>query len=391
MHTNTPPPNLLQGIRLAEAGRRAEALAYLRIAAQSEPLTADGWLWLAAATDNLDEYRTCVQQALRLDPYHPVAGQMRRALEQMGAWSAAPPAPTAGSGHTPVQPAPAYPADAATPRARGQVRGWRRILRVLVIALVVGGCLGVAGAVLLSGNVQDTLRNWTGAESVQTLEFTFGGARESYRFRVSVPQSWLPADTEAPSWQDARAELLRAFPNSEALWERIETAFSRVVRDPVYGGMIPQPHLVETDAARLRADGMVAALTLDEITQLPDAPTGQPNTTCARLAALEARYRAGENLATLPNSEVVETRLVTGKTPDDCVFVAHRRYTNQAPHQIPFALSPESAPTAIHEILFAVPVGAERYASWKLTFADGAYGRYEGTVTRIAETLRYVP
>ncbi len=387
MHTNTPPPNLLQGIRLVEAGRRAEALAYLRIAAQTEPLTAEGWLWLAAATDNLDEYRTCVQQALRLNPYHPVAGQMRRALEQMGAWVGAAPAPTAGLGTTPAQPAPAY--RSGTP-ARGKVRGWRRILRVLVIALLIGGCLGVTAAALLSEGVQDTLRSWTGAESVQTLEFTVGGARESYRFRVSVPQSWLPADTEAPSWQDARAELLHAFPDSEALWEQIEAAFSRVVRDPVYGGMIPKPRLVETDAARLRADGMVAALTLDEITRLPDAPTGRPNTPCERLAALEARFRATEQIATLPNSEIVETRLVGGAGADDCVFMAHRRYTNQAPHQVAFALAPENAPTATREIVFAVPVGAERYASWKLTFADGAYERYEDTVTRIAETLRYV-
>ena len=391
MHTNNPPPNLLQGIRLVEAGRRAEALAYLRIAAQSEPLTADGWLWLAAATDNLDEYRTCVQQALRLEPYHPVAGQMRRALEHMGAWGAAPPAPTSGGSHTPPQPAPAYRADLATPPAQRQVRGWRRILRVLMIVLVLSGCVGVTAAVLLSDSVQDTLRSWTGAESVQTLEFTVGDARENYRFRVSVPQSWLPADTDAPSWQDARAELLGAFPNSEALWEQIEAAFSRVVRDPVYGGMIPQPRLVETDAGRLRTDGMVAALTLDAITPLPPAPTGRPNTACERLAALEARILANENLATLPNSEIVETRLVSGEGPNDCVFMVHRRYTHQAPHQVAFALSPENAPTATREVVFAVPVGTERYASWKLTFADGAYGRYEGTVTRIAETLRYMP
>ena len=391
MQINTPPPNLLQGIRLAEAGRRAEALAYLRIAAQSEPLTADGWLWLASVTDNLDEYRTCVQQALRLDPYHPVAGQMRRALEQMGAWGAPSPAPTAGIGQTPVQPAPAYGTGTLAPSARGKVRGWRRILRVLVIALLVVGCVGIASAALLSDAVRDTLRQWTGGESVQTLEFTVGGARESYRFRVSLPQSWLPADTEAPSWQEARAALLSAFPNSEELWQQIEAAFSRVVRDPVYGGMIPQPRLVETDAERLRADGMVAALTLHEIMPLPDAPTGRPNTPCERLAALEARFATGEGVAALPNSEIVETRLVRGEGADDCVFMAHRRYTHQAPHQVAFALSEERAPTATREILFAVPVSNERYAGWVLTFADDAYGRYGDTVNRIAETLRYVP
>jgi hypothetical protein len=80
---NDPPPDLLQGIGLVQSGHRRAALDYLRRAAQGEPLTAEGWLWLAAATDDLAEYRGAVTQALRLDPRHPTARRMRAELERM--------------------------------------------------------------------------------------------------------------------------------------------------------------------------------------------------------------------------------------------------------------------------------------------------------------------
>ncbi len=83
---NTPPPNLLHGINLVQAGQKHEALIYLRHAARHEPLTAEGWLWLAAATDNLDEYTYSVDQALRLDPRHPIASQMRADLNRLAGW-----------------------------------------------------------------------------------------------------------------------------------------------------------------------------------------------------------------------------------------------------------------------------------------------------------------
>ena len=80
--SNAAPPNLMQGIQFVRAGRKAEALPYLRYAVQNESVPADGWLWLAAATADLDEYRYCVDQALRLDPQHRTALQMRGDLER---------------------------------------------------------------------------------------------------------------------------------------------------------------------------------------------------------------------------------------------------------------------------------------------------------------------
>ncbi len=80
---NDPPPDLMQGIGLVQSGDRRAALEYLRRAAQNEPLTAEGWLWLAAATDDLPEYRGAVTRALRLDARHPLARRMRAELERM--------------------------------------------------------------------------------------------------------------------------------------------------------------------------------------------------------------------------------------------------------------------------------------------------------------------
>ena len=81
---STPPPHLMQGIQLVQAGQKAEALAYLRHAARTEEIGVEGWLWLAAATDDLEEYRYCVEMALQLDPYHPIAQRMRDELARQG-------------------------------------------------------------------------------------------------------------------------------------------------------------------------------------------------------------------------------------------------------------------------------------------------------------------
>jgi len=101
---NTPPPNLLHGINLVQAGQKHEALIYLRHAARHEPLTAEGWLWLAAATDNLDEYTYSVDQALRLDPHHPIAGRMRGDLNRLAGWQAV---DQGGAGEPATRPEPA--------------------------------------------------------------------------------------------------------------------------------------------------------------------------------------------------------------------------------------------------------------------------------------------
>ncbi|MEP0761950.1 MAG: hypothetical protein HRF48_04355 [Chloroflexota bacterium] len=137
---NDPPPNLAQGIHLVQSGDRRAALVLLRRAAQDEPLTAEGWLWLAAATDDLAEYRQAVTRALRLDSRHPVARRMRVELERLDG-AAANTAPWLASADTPPPPR----ANAAAPADRTR----RRVLWAALALLAMGGVCALFAGVLV--------------------------------------------------------------------------------------------------------------------------------------------------------------------------------------------------------------------------------------------------
>ncbi|MCZ7541385.1 MAG: hypothetical protein M5U29_16030 [Anaerolineae bacterium] len=137
---NDPPPNLAQGIHLVQSGDKRAALVLLRRAAQDEPLTAEGWLWLAAATDDLAEYRQAVTRALRLDPHHPVARRMRAELERLDG-AVANTAPWLASADTP----PPSRANTAAPLSGTR----RRVLWAALVLLAMAGlCALFAGALV---------------------------------------------------------------------------------------------------------------------------------------------------------------------------------------------------------------------------------------------------
>jgi len=138
---NDPPPNLAQGIHLVQSGEQRAALVLLRRAAQDEPLTAEGWLWLAAATDDLAEYRQAVMRALRLDPHHPVAQRMRAELERLDG-AAANTAPWLAAADTPPPPR----ANAAAPPRRERRRA---LWAALVLLAMAGLCALCAGALVV--------------------------------------------------------------------------------------------------------------------------------------------------------------------------------------------------------------------------------------------------
>ncbi len=389
---NAPPPHLMQGIHLVEAGRKAEALPYLRYAVQHEAVTAEGWLWLAAATNERDEYRACVDQALRLDAFHPVAGRMRRALD-------APPAPMYAPGWEPP------PSESATQRedpatwhrpAQKHGRWWRG----LVLLMVIGGCSGMLAALAVTGALQsavrdleDTARDWLSVRETHTLEFTIG-EQPGYRFRVEVPDTWMPANMDNVSWRAARDALIATFPgpdDQDSVWEQVETSFSSAVRDPVYGRIMPNVRLVETDSATVEQSGMVAALTLHEIVPLPDPPSGDAADVCTRMRLLEQQFRTGGALASQGSMTVLNAAVIARHNLDDCALTVDRRYTQQAPHQVMFPLGADRAPTATRAIMIAVPVGDERYAMWEITLADAAYEDNRYAVERILSTLEYLP
>ena len=60
--------SLERAIQLLRAGDRETARFLLHQLTQAEPLKSDGWLWLAAAQDDLLQKRVCLQQALALNP-----------------------------------------------------------------------------------------------------------------------------------------------------------------------------------------------------------------------------------------------------------------------------------------------------------------------------------
>lgn len=111
-----------KGIAFAQSNQRLEALSFLRQSVQSEPPHPEVWLWLAHVSPDINEYRNCVYQALKLDAYHMVARQMQEALSQIAVqqvyqqvYNTAPVAPP------PPQPIPAYaqpPYSPPTPQSR---------------------------------------------------------------------------------------------------------------------------------------------------------------------------------------------------------------------------------------------------------------------------------
>lgn len=381
---STPPPHLMQGIQLVQAGQKAEALAYLRHAARTEAIGTEGWLWLAAATDDFEEYRYCVEMALQLDPYHPTAQRMRDEMARQG---------------RPIGPAPSEPESyLAGQQARYPSEGealrhstrWRRALVALLVLLALAAFVAALYVVATTGFVQDALDELL-MSSATTVQI---GTSPTFRFRVRVPDTWLPADEESDEWQARRATLEDEFPPAPgqlSVWEQADEPFSAVTRDPVYGGVAPNIRLVETDPAALERDGMVAALTLQEILPLPAAQEGEELTVCNRMRTLAQTAQADGSAASVQDNELIEARLIERDPPEDCVFYIHRRATNRLPQQITFPLSPEQAPDAMRAVSIMVPVGAERYAVWWLTFADEAASAYSDTLNRIVESLEYRP
>ena len=150
------------------------------------------------------------------------------------------------------------------------------------------------------------------------------------------------------------------------------------MRDPVYGQIVPPVRVVETDRAALERDGLVTALTLEEILPLPTAPDGAPATVCDRMRLLEAQATSGEALVPRAGEETLESGIVGRDGADECNVVLQRRATGLLPQQVPFALAPERAPDAVRTVVIAVPTG-ERATRWA---ADAGQSRRATTKSR---------
>jgi len=86
--------SLQRGLALLKAGRRGEALTYLAAAAREDSTNPQAWLGLAAALDDADKQRDCLQRALALQPDFQPAKSM---LARLDAKSIVPSAPKPGA------------------------------------------------------------------------------------------------------------------------------------------------------------------------------------------------------------------------------------------------------------------------------------------------------
>ncbi|MCI0713931.1 MAG: hypothetical protein L0154_27490 [Chloroflexi bacterium] len=136
-----PLYNAVQGIQLAQQGRKMEALAYLREAVQREPVNAEVWLWLAHVTPDIHEYQNCIYQALVLSPNHQTARQMQDALMQTNSI----PAPQFSGGTSPMNP---FVLQSARKRQHRR-RVWRRVLILAVIGFLLGGISAIIAIVVM--------------------------------------------------------------------------------------------------------------------------------------------------------------------------------------------------------------------------------------------------
>jgi hypothetical protein len=136
---------------------------------------------------------------------------------------------------------------------------------------------------------------------------------------------------------------------------------------------------------------VVPALTLREVMPFPSSPQETAADACARMRLVEDQFRAGGNLTSQPDMAVVEEQVIVREDLGDCVFRLHRRYLHGVLPQIVVLLPGQPLPEVTREITLAVPVGADRYALWQITFADSAYGNYEHAIDRITRTLEYLP
>lgn len=136
-----PLYNAVQGIQLAQQGRKMEALAYLREAVQREPVNAEVWLWLAHVTPDIHEYQNCIYQALVLSPNHQTARQMQDALMQTNSM----PVSQFSGSTSPMNP---VVLQSAQKRQRRR-RIFRRVLILAVIGFLLGGISAVIAIVVM--------------------------------------------------------------------------------------------------------------------------------------------------------------------------------------------------------------------------------------------------
>ncbi len=368
-------PNARTGIQLAQAGRRSEALGYLRRSVQMEDANTEVWLWLAHVTSDLREYEYCMQQALALDPNHAIARQMQQALYQHFPQPASPILPSTRpprAGSTESQPMVVDASLIQSMEQQSRTRGRRRLLLAIVVLVVVTGAAAIAGSLLGEQESTTSDAEESGGKIAQVV--VRGNSRQTFRFELIVPTTWLLADTSSSMWNDVREGLIEASNgNGQTVWEQVETDISAVTVDPETGSVQPPMTLIEADLEAVERDRHTPArLQLVRITS-----AGTDGTSCEGMHALAERQEAELEEIEAEQQSVIGHG-VEEPVAGQCVFVIHFRDRSPLSRMIE------------HIYVIQVPASARMVAEWHLTVIDDAHEVYESVIERIIDTLRVI-
>ncbi len=327
---------LEQGIRAAEAGRRAEARRFLAQAASLHPDRKEAWLWLAGLAADPRESVEYLQRVLAIDPDDEAAREgLEWARERM-------PRPA------PVRQAPARAEAIASPRpAPKRVPLWRSWLGVALVIALVALAVALLGSTAygLLANARPTptptptnlerIAGWispledawqrgdwtvviTILERVRALEPDYGGlndwltaaytnygrslvtqerweqARKAFDAALAVVPGYPPAQTqveamtqylsgldraEANDWEGARAAFQRAYALDSAYPRLTSLLYNACYRHGLQlqqAGNLRAAKTAYEDALAVMPDGAEAQAKLAEVNSLLTPPTPTP-------------------------------------------------------------------------------------------------------------------
>jgi hypothetical protein len=380
-----PLSNTQMGVQLAQLGKRTEALPYLRRAVQMEAVNAEVWLWLAHVTPDLREYQYCLQQALTLNPDHPVAQQMQavliRAYPQLSGNNVPliaigqEPLPVSGSMATGYS----QPLRVDAPLVESMQRQAKRRQGRRLLVMLPGLAMLIALAVVIGRTVGDGLfdspadKSMAGGLTIEVMLHDAGN--QPLRFAVSVPTTWVLADTSSNRWNAVRSHLIQSWKDGGvSIWERIETDVTQVTVDPDTGNVEPLVTIIESDLNVVQRDQQnPARLQLVRITTLASG-----DTSCAGMEQFAASQQ--ENLERMQeNGQNVVDNQIERQPDNHCIFVVHFRGQSPLSHLVE------------HIYVLYVPASENRLAEWDLTVIDSAHDAYRSDIYRIMQTIRMIP
>lgn len=374
-------PQARSGIQLAQQGRRAEAVRYLRLATQQEPPHPDVWLWLAHVTPSLDEYRYCVQQAITLAPSHVVARQMDAALRTVPMVTPAPqnqlwpPSSSTGpmspqNGQMPSQPI-AVDANLINRMQRQRrKRSRRQQLMAFIAMILLIGLIGAAAIVFGQAWLNDADTDNTEPPELNVM-VQVDTQSLPLRFRMMAPRSWLLADATSTRWQIRRDELANN-PAVQADWARFEANLSNISINPADDSLETPVSIVETNLENILASGGYP-LRL-QLIRFGAIYASMDEASCSGLQQL-ANEQQNALAGTQITADIIENQVVQ-QSGGTCVYLIHYFGTS--------ALSGQDE----HIYVIYVPVGGTALAEWHLTVVDARHDQYRSDIEQLLDTLR---